>query len=560
MRAAVQTTVALVTVTFALFLGWAAVMTTAFRAAVARDWETRRCEPGVVLLAGWLKPEKDPRTSAQFAKDNWSFCQKEYVEHALRTAAQVPEAATRVQAGISQVFTQITGTAADMFYHLWRFCYEAYSSFMEKMKSAATLFRNFLSQTYAMVMRMEASVTSIAFGLIALIVGFINSVQLSLIVAIVVVGILLLLQIILFFLLLPISSVLLTMTAVIAGIVVAVTTAVSAAMVAELFTPGACFDAGTQVILADGTTRPIEKITIGTRLAATADGSVTVVTAVHEFDTRDVVWTHDGIRVTGDHLVEDEKGRLERVQTNRRFVAEAQKEQKSRRVWCLTTTSRRIPVRGGSGQTVQFADWEEIDDSDDAAKDSWCKAVWARLNPSRPQIPAPLAESLNMRAVTEADAGISPDTLVQVVVSSWWGSSVRQRRAADIQIGDTVVDADGRPTRVIGRVEMEGSVSVDAVTLGADSLISVGCWIWSQIEGCWMPPVDAAAAVCDAHPARWLHFYTTSGSFRIVSDGSDGYISIRDASDVGLDTIGTLVDEVILRDVSTPSASASSVP
>jgi len=506
-------------------------MTLSYRAAVARDWDARRCEPGVVVLAGWLKPTKDPRTAAQYAKDNWSFCQKQYVQNIVRTAAEAPAAVARAQEGLVHIVTGITGTVADVFFGVWRFCYEAYSSFMEKMKGAAKLFQNFLLKINDVVMRLQGSALSIAYGLIALTVAFINSIQVALIVAIIVVGILLALMVILFFLLMPISSIILTMTAVIATMVITVTTAIAAATIAEMFTPGACFDADTQIALANGKKCPIQKIRVGDSLAAGT--AVTAVTAIHEFETHDMVWTYDGIRVTGDHLIDVSGSSLLSVRHDGRFVPTGPGPTgPARRVWCLTTTNRRIPVIGCSGRSYQFADWEEIDDDDTVRLQEWFTSVWRMLNPQ--EVPAS-TEIIAARAI-QSDAGVSPDA--PIAVPAVWGGGTK--RACDIRIGDMVIDANGMPTRVIGCVEMQGDLATDAVALPhSGAIVTSGCWIWDPSVNLWTPPLQMEVTCIDLHPARWVHLYTASGTFRV------GGWSIRDASDVGLSRIGEIVDKVV---------------
>jgi len=507
-------------------------MSLGFQAAVARDWESRRCEPGVVVTAGWFKPSSDLRTSAEFARDNWSFCQKQYVQSALRTAAEAPAAAVAVQADIGKTLSGIVGSSADVFYGVWRFIHSVYAGFQEQMAGAAKLFRNFLLRMNDVVERLQASVLSVVYGLIALVAAFVSSVQVILIVAIIIIGILLALMVILFFLLMPISSLILTMTAVVSVMVIAVSTAIAAAMVSELFTPGACFDTGTRVEAADGTVLPIEKVAIGQILRGGG-----IVTATHRFETLDRAYRHDGIAVTGDHLVHREQSD-ERVfvRNDGRFKPDVGLAV-SREVWCLTTTNRQIPVRGDSGKSILFADWEEISDIDVSAKREWFREVWNTLNPGIPLvIPAmPIARALN------SDAGLSPDVEISVPAGMLgvhlWSAT---RRACDLNIGDLVLDADNKPTRIVGVTRMEGSLNRDALVLpgGRDALVTIGCWVQPPEGGAWSPPGSAMPR--DIHPARWIHFYTTSGTLLLANGWK-----VRDASDVGLARIGGLVTSVV---------------
>lgn len=518
--------------TLALCIGLGATLAGAYRADIGRNWTSRRCDPGVVAMAGFFKPATDTRTAAQFASDNWSFCQKEYVQSAIRQAAAIPKELADAEGAVANTMRGIASAVADVFFDVWKFCYEAYSAFMDRMKGVAKLFHNFMIQLHSIVGRLQAAALSIVFGLISMIAAYISATQLVLIVAIIIIGILIALQIILFFLLLPISGLIITITAIISVVVVAIATAIAAAMVAELFTPGACFAAGTRVLLASGVAAPIETVRVGDRLR---DGST--VTATHRFRLRERFWTLDGIRVTGDHLVQDPETPARRIRVrdhpDANLVMDSD-EPPEVDLWCLTTTGRRIPVQGRTSAHV-FADWEELDDGDEVGKRAWYTAVWRTLNPGLSPAAHPVQRAL------DSEAGISPDC--QIPVASWFGRKIL-RRATDIKLGDMVYTRSGALTRVIGRVELAGDQSTDAVELPdpvhGPQLVSIGSWTRGTGELVWRQPVAMTAR--DLHPARWIHFYTAAGEFQVGS----GAWTVRDASDVGLANLEELVDEVVL--------------
>ena len=522
--------------TIALSIGLGAVLASAFRADIGRNWDSKRCDPGVVATAGFFKPSTDTRTAAQFARDNWSFCQKEYVQTAIRQAAAVPKELADAEGAVVGIMREISSIVADVFFDLWNFCYEAYSAFMDRMKGVAKLFHNFMIQLHSIVGRLQAAALSIVFGLISMIAAYISATQLVLIVAIIIIGILIALQIILFFLLLPISGLIITITAIISVVVVAIATAIAAAMVAELFTPGACFAAGTRVLTSSGLAAPIETIRVGDRLR---DGST--VTATHRFRLKERFWIIDGISVTGDHLVQDPERPDRRIRVrdhpDATLVLDSG-EAPEVDLWCLTTTHRRIPVQGLS-QAHVFADWEELDDSDEEGKRAWYAAVWRSLNPGLAPAAHPVKRAL------DSEAGVSPDC--QIPVASWWGRR-QLRRAVDVKLGDLVYTRAGVLTRVIGRVELAGDQSTDAVELPdpvhGPQLVSIGSWVRGANELLWRQPVAQRAR--DLHPARWIHFYTAAGEFQV---GSGAWV-LRDASDVGLANLSDLVDEVVLGSTS----------
>jgi hypothetical protein len=493
-------------------------------------WEAHRCDPGVIPIAAAFKPANDPRTPTEFARDNWSFCQKEYVQRGIRAAAEAPQELLRGQEGIVGVAEGLVDDLADTFVNLWKFCYSAYAGFMDQMKGGAKLFHNFMIQLHSIVGRLQGAALSIVYGLIATIVASINSVQLVLIVAIVIIGIMIAISILLFFVFPAIFSLTATMTALVATTAVAVATAVAAAEVAELFSPEVCFAAGTPVLLAnEGETMPIERLTVGTHLR---DGGR--ITALHRFRSAAPLFLLNGVRATGSHLVQhpDEPRRLIPVSEHpaarripRPYYAWLFGEERD--LWCLTTTTRRIPIQGDHGVVV-FADWEEIPEGDDAALAHWYRRVWLTLNPGPAVVRAP-------PRVLKAEAALSPDCAL-TVWDPWWGRT-EKRLATEVQVGAWVLDGSGLPTRVVGRVDLAGDQSTDAVELAPGCLVSVATWV-RRPNGLWLPATEFP--VRELHPVRWVHFYTEAGTLLV------GGWSVRDASEVGLDRLDDLVEEVVL--------------
>jgi hypothetical protein len=508
--------------TIVLTVGVGGIIAMALRMNIAENWEERRCDPYVIPTAGFYKPPEDPRTPSEFAADNWSFCQKQYVQNAISIAAEGPKALVAVEDATVGLVQDMVGVVADVFYNVWRFCYQTYTSFMDRMKIAARLFQNFLINMYSMVGRLNAAATSIIFGLIAVITSVINSIQVTLIVAIIVVGIILLLQILLFFILLPISGLIITVTAIISVAVVIVATAIAAATVAELFHPGHCFATGTSVALKAGGTKPIETIRIGDVLA---DGGR--VTATHAFWSNDPLYDLAGVHVTGDHLVHHEGQRVPVRNHPAAFLLPPTlfaRLQGGQNLWCLTTTTRTIPV----GSLV-FADWEEIAETDTAALTKWHAAVWATLNPGEP---------LKEPKALDSEAGLHPDSIVQV--KTW--SGLVKKRIADVAIGDRIVDSRDTVTMVTGIVKIAGPEAEAVEIAGWDGPAIVSSATWIQAAGTWTQ-ASGLGIPRDIHLIEWIHLYTESGSFI-----TEGLWSVRDASDIGTANLKPLVAAIVLEE------------
>ena len=502
---------------------------------IAEHWDEHRCDPYVVPFSAWFKPATDMRTPSQFATDNWSFCQKQYVEGAIATAAAVPKELAAASAATVGVVQDITSVVGDVFYDLWKFCYQTYTTFMTQMKTAAKLFQNFMVNIYTMIEKINGIVLSIVFGLIALIVTTINAVQITLIVVTIVIGILLILQILLFYILAPISSLIITISALVSVVTVVVTTAIAAAMIAELFDPGACFATGTAIRMRNGDTKPIETVALGDELEGGG-----YVTACHAFWTADALYDVSGIQVTGDHLMFLADGTRIPVREVPAAIPIAptwwQTFQGGTSLWCLTTSNRIIPAVSSTGSTVRFADWEEIDEEDTGALTRWYGRVWAVLNPETP---------LRAPRDLDSEAGLSPNCLV---ACADWRDRLHYKSISDIVVGDRVFDSPTTTTMVVGTVVLAGDQTTDAVIVAEtedDGPQIISCATWVREQGVWGPAsMSISARPVDYHAIEWRHLYTKSGSFMIKGD-----IRVRDASEVGLGQLRPLVKSIILTTI-----------
>jgi hypothetical protein len=521
-----DTQIKFASVTMVLFLGLAAMIAYAFRTNISANWEEKRCDPYVVPLAAFFKPEKDPRSPTQFARDNWSFCQKEYIQGAIRLAAAGAQDLADAEADVVSMTKGLIGVFADVFNDLWTFCHEAYSVFMDRMTGAAKLFHNMLIQLHNLVDRLQASIFSIIMALMSAMVAFINTVQFVLIVAIIVIGILLAMMIILFFVLLPISGLIVTVSAIAAVTVVVVATAIAASMVS-----GHCFTPDTRVSMAGGGgTRPIRDIRIGDVLV---DGGR--VTAVHRFHVPTELYNLYGVHVSGDHLVmhPDNSHRLIPVRNHpdvSRVHQSLVERIKGQELWCLTTTTRRIPVRSEQEGVILFADWEEIPEDREDTLEEWFIQVWYALNGTNDPVRFP------SRSVLQSTAAISPDT--RVGRRTWWGGT-EWVRAADIQLGDTLSHGAGDVTGIVQMApsEVRRGLSLSGATSDPPCIVSEAVWLRQGDK--WHPP--RGFYMTDGMPGKWIHFYTTNG---IVPLGGEWII--RDASDVGCEQLRPIVDSVVL--------------
>ena len=112
-----------------------------------------------------------------------------------------------------------------------------------------------------------------------------------------------------------------------------------------------------------------------------------------------------------------------------------------------------------------------------------------------------------------------------------------------IEIGDMIEDGPGW-TQVIGIVKIDGPEVVQSVILDGQQMSSA---TWIQ-EGAallslslWKPAGFTRDPTQQLHPMRWIHLYTESGTFSLTSG-----LQVRDASDVGLPALSSLVEAIVL--------------
>jgi len=257
------------------------------------------------------------------------------------------------------------------------------------------------------------------------------------------------------------------------------------------------------------------------------------VTAVHHFFSNDTVYDLYGIRVTGDHLVLM-ADKLIPVRDHQDAVpiqpSMLQWFQGGVELWCLTTTTRRIPCRG-LRQTILFADWEEIDEKDEDALRAWYAGVWTELNGAPPSAPPP-------EHVLDAEAGLSPDC--RVACQDIRGNLI-YKPLKEVAVGSIVFDTPTTTTIVVGKVRIAGDQSTDSIHLeSTQGPQIVSCATWIRDSQMWNPAAIGRTAT-DQHVFEWQHLYTKSGSFLL-----DGFWKVRDASDVGLENLRPLVESIVL--------------
>ena len=186
-----------------------------------------------------------------------------------------------------------------------------------------------------------------------------------------------------------------------------------------------CFTGDTPILLADGSTKPIQEIVLGDALA---NGSL--VEGFFTFDgLQTPLFVIEGIRVSGSHLVQFEKGWHSVDEDSRALPI----KERASFLYCLNTSNQIIPVQTSKGPTLLFRDWEEIDARDSIGKKGWNQLVSSLLGG------------------VESPSQESPFCLMDPTILIPTPSGPKP--LASLQIGDFIELSYNNPTRVQGLVD-----------------------------------------------------------------------------------------------------------
>lgn len=498
--------------TLALFLGFARIVVGFEAQAIMSQWAKYRCMPSVMFWASLFKPVGEPRSDMEFTTNNFSFCSAEIAKGVLVSALKpiMDIVVKMIETSISSLsyVMNLRSLSSTLFHGLERI----FDVFGRRFNLTVHELRKSFLKQFNILQKAEAIATSSVFAGLSMISGIMNAFRLMIIISIVILVILVILVIFLFYLLSPVMGLIILALSIIGGTAFAGATG----GMSDAFT---CFAPDTSVIMRNGTTKPISSIVVGDELA---DGAT--VTATLKFAaTASTMYEVDGIVVSGSHIIY--KG------ASASFVSDSPDASPSSAapsaIYCLNTTTRRISVAGLT-RTHVFADWEELDGEDMAA---WSTTVSKLLNGSA-------CRSTSSDDILNSETGLGPTVKV--------ATPTCEKTAAELVLGDKILDVDGSFTTIIGVGRVHPSEIRSYGTLssseGNATAISGATWVLDN-DGLWkqaalisrwvplMPPVSSTVVI-----------FTSSGTFQI----GDG-IWCRDFSDVGLSNIDKTYDFTLSR-------------
>lgn len=353
------------------------------RDTVIKHWEDRRCELPVVMAGMFFKPDTDPRSKGDFAKSNFEFCMKSYMDKFMALLMApinfILGKHLNLAAGAADSVNIIRDIAQRM--------YNAFLSFMDpfiRRFNAGVFEMSRIVQYLRMAMeRANAMVMSMLYTGITIYRGMLNTIQFVIKVVLIICGIMLAIIIILIFILFPFIPLILAVL----GVIIATVLSLAMIMTSEIADQaegdkgGFCFSNWTMIATLDKdgnkVKKPVSQVKIGDELAENCGK----VTAVIQMDGRDIqLHCLKGIIVSGSHLVKGTDGEWKSVAKDERAF---QTSIESSILYCFNTSTHNIPVCTDSksnSETILFRDWEEIADDDEKGQYEWNYIILKMLN------------------------------------------------------------------------------------------------------------------------------------------------------------------------------------
>ena len=459
----------------------------------------------VFFLAPFYKPDGDPRSRLQFAFDNFNNLLSTFADNTMKTIMQPVMK-------IFKMMTDAISQTVDGLFNVRGLLKTMWSQFNSMTEVFTNRFQGTLTALRGTFMKLHSAIGKTFAIAVAGIMSGLSAIQATLSVFDLVVNIIITILVIMaaIFIWLPFLFI-----AVIAIIIMAVN-AINESGQGDSITGIAgvfCFEEGTQIETKDGP-KPIESIKLGETLA---DGGEVKGTLAFDQDTDDMYDLY-GVHVSGSHIVYTEtKPILTQDHPDAKKLP-----QLKRKVYCFITTTRRIPVKSDIG-TLQFADWEELENNLDDLKE-WNKRVFTLLNPQQIYLEP------NTQALI-SEAGFTGQTHIM--------TSLGPTEIRGIVPGCKVIDADGKQTTVRGIVRLSRSEVQNAVQLSETSYMSSGNW--TKVGSTWLQQ----HSLC--RPAQvdqeWFQLFTESGTFMVIEGGQ--FIEVRDFTDVGSSEIHTTYEWVL---------------
>jgi hypothetical protein len=470
---------------------------------VMSNWENRRCEVPIMTFASRFKPQDDPRTPGQFARDNFSFCMDKLVKEVTSVTLSPLLSVFSKQGDIMGSLGVVLNSIRKILYTIYEEFMKYLSGFFKRYTIVAQQIRIVTLHLKAAFERIHAAVLSLVFMGISLMRGFLNSIDFVFKVVLIILGIMVALIIILFFVLFPFIPMILS---VITAIIVVAVGAMAGT--AASYQGSFCFAPNTLILTENGRYARIKDLKIGDKLANNG-----IVESILQFEGKNTqMYSLGGIIVSGTHIVKSKDGNWNYVANDERSRKISSKEEL---LYCLNTSTHEIHILSPSTmENIIFKDWEEIESDDLIMQNIWNEKVLELLNNNTSKN---VLNSNAYPAVSGNSTIVTPDGEASIQT---------------IKLGDIVYDEMYMPTRVIGIVKTQTDIHM----FNNDRPWSTNMIYKNTNENKWKRESNEGN---ELYVDIGYNLVTESGTFitKYFEDNVARYMIYRDFTEVGIDRI-----------------------
>jgi hypothetical protein len=490
------------------------------RTNVMNNWDKRRCEFPVMIGSYFFKPDDDPRTSTQFAGENFSFCLKNTIDSFTTLLMKPIQTLFSKQINVTGVAMNMLNIIRNLATTMYKAFTKYLSSFFGKFNFAIFEIRRIIIYIRMAVERLSAIAMSFTFIGITVFRTAINSIQAVIRVVLIVCGIMLAILIILWFILFPFIPIVMSALGTVISIVLIFSMVLSGVLSDTLKTDaekkksGFCFSEDTPVFVKTNenelTTKKVKDIIVGDELGYNCGK----VTAVIKMDGSEVeLYSIDGILVSGSHLVKGTDGIWKEVKEDSRSFKSFYK---SSVIYCFNTTSNQIPVFRTTNSALFFRDWEEIDNNDTNGHILWNQLILHLLHTNNTL--TSWKQDLNLSSDLPL---LHPNYLVKTINGFVHISSIK--------LSDKILDRNGKEQQVLGIIYGQ----IDEIDKDENHIWSTSLYEW--IDGVWRKSQHTIKH--GTHTVNGYYLITETGEIILLNHDNKKERIVRDFTEIGHDRI-----------------------
>jgi len=486
----------LIVLTMILTAGFAMMVASADIEEIKANWAKRRCEIPVVIAGNLFKPTNDPKTPMEFSKDNFQFCVKNLANEVIKAAFAPLVGVAGQQMNATSSMTGPLNSIRGMITQGMKTFSSIFETQYKQFTAVSVLVTKTVHHIRFAMGRVGAIVTAIVyFGLSASML-IQNTMKLIMNIILIFIGILAAMILLIWFGIIPFIGIIITMIALLAS---------ADSQTGGWISGGSadagpfCVDPKADVVMADGSLKPLNKIRTGDNIAS-KDGKENMVTGILRVDSsKQLIVSIGGVKMSETHP----------VFYKRKWIrAQEHPEAKLMNTFlkeliCLNTTGHSTTIRGSLDIIV--GDWDEASEEDDQKK--WVK--WA-------------SKILNKSEVTQTIPTTVPLCSDSVKVfpklkGSWTSIDT-------IRIGDEIWD-EKHYTRVIGIYTGAFNTKI----IPSPEWVSDG--VWAKISQLWELNKDGVHSDDSGKTISGRFLVTESESFYISVNNK--HLKVRDFTEVG---------------------------